>query len=156
MSDPSRPPGFLDELKRRKTVRAALVYLAAAWAGLEAAELLFPTFGAPEWALRALVLVAALGLVVTIVVAWAFDFTPEGIRRTSAPDAVGGEAPAQISWFSLRSGIAVLVLVGVSLSIGLWIGGNQAGPAGIAGDGTVSENLVAVIPFAVRGSPDLA
>lgn len=152
MGEPDRKPDFIEELKRRKTVRAALVYLAAAWAGLEVAELLLPLFGLSEGSLRVLVILAAVGLPVTVVLAWLFDLTPQGLRR-AAPVGGSPDGDAEVSWLSLRTGVLVLGLVGLSLGVGWWLGGSRAAPSPTVSAG-VGEDVVAVIPFSVRGSAE--
>ena len=70
---------FLSELKRRKVFRVGSIYLVAAWgASLGVAEL-FPAFGVPDWVVRAFVITAALGFPFVLVLAWAFEITPEGV-----------------------------------------------------------------------------
>jgi tetratricopeptide (TPR) repeat protein len=69
--------------------RAAGLYVGVAWILIEAASVLFPVFDAPEWALRALIIVGIIGLPVTVVLAWVFDFTDHGIEiQAEATDTV--------------------------------------------------------------------
>lgn len=75
---------FLTELKRRNVYRVAVVYAAAAWALLEVADLVSPHLGLPEWTVSLVLLLCALGFPISIILAWAFDLTPEGIMRTQA------------------------------------------------------------------------
>lgn len=83
---PSPFQNLLEELKRRSVFKVATVYSVTAWgASLGAAELL-PAFGAPDWAVRVFVLTAVLGLPIAIVLAWAYEITPQGIVRDDAPD----------------------------------------------------------------------
>jgi hypothetical protein len=90
---------FLSELKRRSVFKVASVYAVTAWgASIGAAELL-PAFGAPDWSVRVFVLIAVLGLPIAVVVAWAYEITPQGIVR----DDVGDKLPAQ-TLFSGGSG----------------------------------------------------
>lgn len=86
---------FLSELKRRSVFKVAAVYAATAWgASMGAAELL-PAFGAPDWSVRAFVLLAMLGLPVAVVIAWAYEITPHGIVRdgVEAPEAAAPGMP---------------------------------------------------------------
>jgi hypothetical protein len=84
-----RLKGFVAELRRRSVFKVTSVYAITAWgASMGAAELL-PAFGAPDWAVRAFVLVAVLGLPFAAVLAWAYDITPKGIIRDEQ-DAVDG------------------------------------------------------------------
>lgn len=155
MTDSPSGSGFLEELKRRRAVRAILIYLAATWAVLEVAGLLLPTFGAPEWALRALIIAAGIGLPIVIVLAWAFDFTTEGIRRAVPPPS-GADTNPDISWLTGRSAATIAVLVLVSATAGWWVGGSRvnAAPSGLS-PSAFSHDAVAVLPFGVRGSADL-
>jgi len=83
---PSRIQTLLAELKRRSVFKVATVYAVTAWgASLGAAELL-PAFGAPDWAVRVFVLTAVLGLPIAIVLAWAYEITPQGIVRDEVQD----------------------------------------------------------------------
>jgi adenylate cyclase len=76
--------GLLRELKRRKVVRVTLAYAAGAFVAVQAAQLYFPALGLPDWAFRAVAVLSLLGLPVAMVLAWVFDITPDGVRRTSA------------------------------------------------------------------------
>ena len=69
------------ELQRRHVVRVLVAYAAVAFVVLQLAEITFPAFSVQQGALRLLVIVAALGLPVVLVLAWVFDITPKGIRR---------------------------------------------------------------------------
>ncbi len=75
----ARVKSFIGELKRRKVFHVGTIYLVTAWgASLGIAEL-FPAFGVPDWGVRAFVIAAALGLPIALVLAWAFEITPEGV-----------------------------------------------------------------------------
>ena len=69
------------ELKRRNVIRVAIAYLALAWLVTEVAGTLFPAFGIPDWGIRFLVIVFALGFVPALVISWAYEITPEGLKR---------------------------------------------------------------------------
>ena len=75
--------GFFEELRRRKVFKVGAAYLVVAWVAVQAAGLGFPAFGAPDWALRVFILVAFLGFPVSLVFAWAFENSPEGLRSDS-------------------------------------------------------------------------
>ena len=77
---------FFLELKRRNVFRVAAAYLVAGWLVTEVLTTVLPTIGAPDWISRAVVLVFALGFLPTVVVAWVYQITPEGIRRQSIVD----------------------------------------------------------------------
>jgi hypothetical protein len=72
---------LLKELKRRKVFRAAVVYGVVAWAVIEAADVILPALRLPEWTTTLVVAFAFLGFPLALVLAWAFDLTPEGLER---------------------------------------------------------------------------
>src|SRR5210317_1148600 len=69
------------ELKRRNVFRVAIAYLAAAWLLTEVAGTLFPAFGVPDWGVRFIVILFALGFLPALVISWAYELTPEGLKR---------------------------------------------------------------------------
>ena len=69
------------ELKRRNVFRVAIAYLALAWLLTEVAGTLFPAFGIPDWGVRFVVIVFALGFVPAMIISWAYELTPEGLKR---------------------------------------------------------------------------
>lgn len=73
---------FFNELKRRKVFRVAVAYLLVGWVVVQVADVVFPTFEAPDWVLKVLTALMALGFPVALLLAWAYDLTPEGIVRT--------------------------------------------------------------------------
>lgn len=77
---------LFSELKRRNVFKVGVAYAIFAWLFLQLADILLPTFDAPVWVMRVVVLFIALGFVVSLFVAWAFELTPEGIKPTSAVD----------------------------------------------------------------------
>src|SRR5437016_8393822 len=76
------PATFLTELKRRKVYRVAVAYAIVAWLLIQATSILFPTFEAPPWVMKVFVTAVILGFPVALVLAWAFELTPEGLRRS--------------------------------------------------------------------------
>ena len=76
------PGNFFAELKRRNVYKVAAAYAVIAWLLIQAASILFPTFEAPPWVMKAFVVIIAAGFVLALVIAWAFEMTPEGMKRT--------------------------------------------------------------------------
>src|SRR5881397_3627012 len=76
------PAAFFTELKRRKVYRVAVAYAIVAWLLIQAASILFPTFEAPPWVIKVFVTAVILGFPVALILAWAFEVTPEGLRRS--------------------------------------------------------------------------
>lgn len=80
---------FFEELKRRNVFRVAIAYIAIAWLLAQVSELVLESFGASPWFMRSLLIVLAIGLPITIVSAWAFEITPEGIKLDSEAEHDG-------------------------------------------------------------------
>jgi TolB-like protein/Tfp pilus assembly protein PilF len=72
---------LFEELKRRHIFRVAVAYLAIAWMLIEVAGTVFPGFGIPDWAFRFVVIVLVLGFVPVLIFSWAYEITPEGVKR---------------------------------------------------------------------------
>ena len=77
---------FFEELKKRNVIRVAIAYAVGAWVIVEVASVLLPTFNAPDWTLRALILLLVAGLPIALLVAWMFEITPEGIKKEDNVD----------------------------------------------------------------------
>jgi len=75
---------FFAELKRRKVYKVAVAYAVVSWLLIQAASIFLPTFDAPPFMMKALVVLLALGFVLSAVLSWVFDITPQGIKRTAA------------------------------------------------------------------------
>src|SRR5881396_2305667 len=74
---------FFAELKRRNVYKVAVAYAVVAWLLIQAASILFPTFDAPAWVMKVFVAVIVLGFPPALIFSWAFEITPEGIKRES-------------------------------------------------------------------------
>lgn len=85
---------FWRELRRRHVVRAGGVYAVSAFAVLQLGEIVLPAFNTPDWALQSLVVAAFLGLPVVLAVAWAYDLTSAGLRRTRHEGRLGRSSAA--------------------------------------------------------------
>ena len=145
---------FFAELKRRRVFRVMAVYGIVGFVLLQIVDLAVPALLLPEWTYRLVALILLLGFPVAIVLAWAFEMTPGGVRRTV--EAGPGQlteiiaAPASKHWPS-----GVFALVGVTaLLAGVWYVGRQSAPAPVADPavGPASASI-AVLPFADM-SPD--
>src|SRR5439155_688158 len=77
------PKNFFGELKRRNVYKVAVAYAVVAWLLIQAASILFPTFEAPAWVMKVFVTIIIFGFPVALVFSWAFEITPEGIKRES-------------------------------------------------------------------------
>src|SRR5207237_8685443 len=81
---PSKMSGhnFFAELKRRNVYKVAVAYAVISWLLVQAASILLPTFETPAWVMKALVVLLALGFVFAVMISWAFEMTPQGMKRT--------------------------------------------------------------------------
>jgi TolB-like protein/Flp pilus assembly protein TadD len=132
---------FITELKSRKVYRTAAVYSAGAWALLQVADVLFPVVGLPDWSVTAVLLLAALGFPLALVLSWLFELTPEGEGgvRIEA-DGDGGTMPvSRVIEFTLI--ILLCGLVGY-----LYVGRLTEPPADVTLP-EIAETSIAVMPF---------
>jgi adenylate cyclase len=83
------PKNFFSELKRRNVYKVAVAYAVVAWLLIQAASILFTIFEAPSWAMKVFVVVIVLGFPAALIFSWAFEFTPEGIKRDSEVAPIG-------------------------------------------------------------------
>ena len=77
---------LITELKRRNVFRVGVAYGIVAWLLIEVASVILPTFKTPEWVMQAFTTLVILGFALALIVAWAFELTPEGIKRETAVD----------------------------------------------------------------------
>jgi TolB-like protein len=130
--------GFLDELRKRGVVRAALLYVAAAFALLEFADIAFPRLGLPDGAVNWVLWVGLAGFPLTLLASWAIEVRAE---RDSG----------QIrSWLSPATLAASFLLIALGVGMGLIWGGTELGSSSIAEPAAprrADERSVAVLPF---------
>jgi TolB-like protein/Flp pilus assembly protein TadD len=88
--------GFFSELKRRKVYRVAIAYAVVGWLLVQIATQVFPFLEIPNWAVRLVIAAVALGFPIALILAWAFDITPEGIKRTDDV-ALDDSQPSRVS-----------------------------------------------------------
>ena len=137
---------FFAELKRRNVYKVAVAYIVAGWALSQGIAQVFPVFDIPNWAIRMIVLLIILGLPVALVLAWAFEITPQGIKRTEAADAMPqARRQRKHAW------IYIVVVSGL-ISIGLFLLGrytaiNAPPRQSEAIAGSPPQKSIAVLPF---------
>ena len=85
---------FFDELKRRNVVRVGIAYLVVGWIVFQIGEVMFPTFGTPAWVFKTIILVIAVGFPFALIFAWAFELTPEGVKKTRDVNVAASVAAA--------------------------------------------------------------
>jgi TolB-like protein len=141
---------FFTELKRRNVLRLAATYALVAWILIEAGSVLLPTFGVPEWFFRVYVLVIMGGFVVSLVLAWVFEVTPDGVKLDSEVDRSKQAPRKRGRWNAIIIALLVLAL-GVSITLNVTGIRDQDVPEELTA-ATVAPS-VAVLPFSNR-SPD--
>ena len=132
---------FFSELKRRNVYKVAVAYIVAGWALAQGIAQVFPVFFVPNWAIQLFVVLIIIGFPVAIFLAWAFEITPEGIKRTEDVDVTRPH--------SYRGAWIYVAIAGALLSIGLFfLGRYTAGNAGMQhGPAVPSQKSIAVLPL---------
>jgi TolB-like protein/Tfp pilus assembly protein PilF len=130
---------FFAELKRRNVYKVAVAYIVGGWALAQGIAQVLPVFDAPNWLIRLLVVLIILGLPIALAMAWAFESTPEGLKRTEDADAMPAKgARGKRAWI-------YVAIAGGLLSIGLFfVGRYTAVTKQNAGN---SAKSIAVLPF---------
>jgi serine/threonine-protein kinase len=142
------PRNFFSELKRRNVYKVAIAYGVVAWLLLQAASILFPTFEAPPWTMKIFVAVTAFGFPIALIIAWAFELTPEGLKRTEFADELPTKSARSRAW------IYVVVVAG-AISVSLFFLGRYSAPRNVSESANVAAKSIAVLPL-VNTSADAA
>src|SRR5438874_10304351 len=138
------PKIFFGELRRRNVYKVAVAYAVVGWLLIQVATQVFPFLDIPNWMIRLVILLTAFGFPVALIIAWAFELTPEGIKRTEVADA---------SQQRSRGGVWIgVVVVAAALSLGLFfLGRYSAGRATPqvteARTAVNPQKSIAVLPF---------
>ncbi len=136
----SDKPSFFSELKRRNVYKVAVAYAVVGWLLIQVATQVFPFLEIPNWVIRLVIALVAIGFPVALVIAWAFELTPEGLKRTEAADLTEpARQPRKHTW-------VVIVIVGVALSVGLFFTGRYTAPSA-ANTSELPAKSIAVLPF---------
>ena len=134
------PKKFFGELKRRNVYKVAIAYGVVAWLLMQVASQIFPFFEIPNWAVRLVVLLLVIGFPVALILAWAFELTPEGLKRTEFAD----ELPKK----SVRSGAWIyVVVVAGAISVSLFFFGRYTANSKPGGLTEAPAKSIAVLPF---------
>jgi TolB-like protein len=146
---------FVQELRRRRVPRVTVVYALVGWLVVQVAETAFPYLGLPPWTVTFVIALVVLGFPLAVVLAWAFELTPDGVKRTLPEGAAGTDAAAAVPATGRRAawrrhgplaiGVLALLLAGAWLA---W-GRSDASPPSAAG-------TVAIFPFAAQTTGEMA
>ena len=135
------------ELQRRKVLRVAGAYLVAAWGLMQGAEFVISALDLPDWTPRFLLVVIIIGLVPTVIAAWALEITPDGIRLQRDIDQGESNAPTQKSRVDYVI-VGILLLIIIGLIVERMFFADIAGPTQETAQSTEVRKSVAVLPFA--------
>jgi TolB-like protein/Flp pilus assembly protein TadD len=131
---------FFTELKRRNVYKVAVAYAVVGWLLVQVTTQVFPIFEIPNWALRLIVLAIIIGFPIALVLAWAFELTPEGIKHTEDVDLSDKRASKKRTWI-------YVTLIGAALSAALFFVGRLSVPGSGASPAALPEKSIAVLPF---------
>src|SRR5437764_6360966 len=139
----SEKPSFFSELKRRNVYKVAVAYAVVGWLIAQIATQIFPFLEIPNWVVRLVIVLIAIGFPIALIIAWAFEATPEGIKRTEDVDpSVVARAPKKHVWI-------YVVVIGVAISVVLFFLGRYT--AGNKSAERIADQLpqksIAVLPF---------
>lgn len=130
----SEPTSLWAELKRRNVVRVAAAYAVIAWLLIEVSDTIFPRLGLPEWTVTLVIALLLLGLPLALFLAWAFELTPDGMKRTE--DAAGEAGVPRAGWRRTDRLIVVALLAVIALLVGerFWSGDRTDADSPAAGE----------------------
>ncbi|MEP6937231.1 MAG: FlgO family outer membrane protein, partial [Chthoniobacterales bacterium] len=131
---------FFAELKRRNVYKVAVAYAVVAWLLIQIATQVFPFFAIPNWAVRLVVVLLLLGFPVALLLAWAYELTPQGIKRTEevAPqESIRRRTGRKLDFFIISVLLVVIALLVTDRF-------RRRGPPGAR----IPEKSIAVLPFA--------
>ncbi|HYR24095.1 MAG TPA: tetratricopeptide repeat protein [Chthoniobacterales bacterium] len=131
---------FFVELKRRNVYKVAVAYAVVGWLLMQVATQVFPFLEIPNWVVRLVIALVMIGFPIALVIAWAFEATPEGIKRTEDVDlAATAKQPKKHAWI-------YVVVIGAAFSIGLFFVGRYSARNGSSGSELPAKSI-AVLPF---------
>jgi TolB-like protein/cytochrome c-type biogenesis protein CcmH/NrfG len=134
----SDKPSFFAELKRRNVYKVAVAYAVVGWLIAQIATQIFPFLEIPNWIVRLVIVLIAIGFPIALVIAWAFELTPEGIKRTGEIEP--GPRSRNRAWI-------YIVVIGGAISIGLFFLGRFTAGPGQGVSESVPGKSIAVLPF---------
>src|SRR5438034_1919318 len=144
------PRKLFAELKRRNVYKVAIAYAVMAWLLMQIATQIFPFLEIPNWAIRLVIMLIVIGFPIALIIAWAFELTPEGLKRTESADELPKKAPRNRAW------IYVVVIAG-AISVSLFFFGRYTASSKQSGLTEVPVKSIAVLPFEnLSGNPENA
>jgi TolB-like protein/Tfp pilus assembly protein PilF len=130
------PKNFFGELRRRNVYKVAVAYAVVGWLLIQIGTQVFPFFEVPNWGIRLIVLLIVAGFPIALILAWAFELTPEGIKRTEDADLVPPGGSRKRKWI-------YVVIISGALSVGLFFLGRYTA-SNVA---NLPAKSIAILPF---------
>jgi TolB-like protein/Flp pilus assembly protein TadD len=141
---------FFAELQRRNVYKVAIAYAVVAWLLMQVATQVFPFLEIPNWAIRLVIMLIVIGFPIALVIAWAFELTPEGLKRTELADELPKKTLRSRAWI-------YVVIVAGTISISLFFIGRYTATSKQTGLTELPAKSIAVLPFEnLSGNPDNA
>src|SRR5207302_10275759 len=119
--------------------KVAVAYAVVGWLLAQIATQIFPFLEIPNWVVRLVIVLIAIGFPIALVIAWAFEATPEGIKRTEDVDLSGERVPKKHAWI-------YVVVIGAAISVALFFLGRYSAPRQSEA-ATIPQKSIAVLPF---------
>jgi len=134
---------FFDELKRRNVIKETLAYLVVSWVLLQVVSTVLPIFDAPDWVLKTVIFLLALGLPFWVFFSWTYQVTSEGFKRTSE----NLEEPSVIVATNKRLNVIIIITLVIAIAISLVNLKSTHGNEEKADSDLAINNSIAVLPF---------
>src|SRR5256886_9451051 len=136
---------FFAELKRRNVYKVAVAYAIVGWLSAQIATQIFPFLEIPNWLVRLVIVLVVIGFPIALVIAWAFEATPEGIKRTEVADAM----PVSAATRRKKHAWIYVVVIAAAISVTLFfLGRYTAGNKSVASvPNELPAKSIAVLPF---------
>ena len=137
---------LIAELERRNVIRVGAAYAIVAWLLVEVASVVLPALRLPEWTLTFLVFLVVVGFPLALIFAWAFELTPEGIKREAEVDRT--ESTTHVTGRKLDFAIiGLLVIAVVYFAVDKFVLEAEPEQAEVTAESVAREKSIAVLPF---------
>ncbi len=133
---------FIEELKRRNVIKASIAYLVVTWILLQLLSILLPIIETPDWVLKTLTLLMAMGFPIWVIFSWVYEVTPKGIKKTTSV-SIEQSITAKTN---KRLNILIIIFLIIAIVVSFF---NRSAPKIISSkiSKPISENSIAVLPF---------
>ena len=141
--------GLFEEMKRRNVVRVGVAYIVVAWVVVQIAEVLFEAFGTPDWVIKTVIVLIAIGFPFVLIFAWPFEITPEGLKKTA--DVNEGSSITA----STGRKLDFVIIAALVVALGYFVWDRQSLVEGTRDVATIADELPSETPL-VSGNEEPA